>query len=126
MDAFNSGAEGRHSSHGPVLDDRVVEAIACRVAQLLQDSAAVAESRFVSAAEIARRFDVTRQWVYDNADRLGAVRLGRGARPRLRFDPQRVEKALKAGDDRASPRPRRPADDDGWIDPADLIPLRRL
>jgi len=78
-----------HDGREPILDDRVIEAIARRVADLLRQSpASVSEERLVSAAEIARRFDVSRAWVYENADRLGAIRLGRGARPRLRFDPQ--------------------------------------
>src|SRR3954454_19190164 len=87
MDAHNATDDRHQPLSAPSLDDRAIEAIACRVAELLQESAAPAHPRMVSAAEIARRFDVTRQWVYENADRLGAVRLGHGARPRLRFDP---------------------------------------
>lgn len=40
----------------------------------------------LSAAEVAELFGVSRRWVYDNAEALGARRLGSGARPRLRFD----------------------------------------
>src|SRR4051812_5178218 len=126
MDASNARAELGHSSGEPALDHRAIEAIARRVAELLQESPARATPRLVSAAEIARRFDVTRQWVYENADRLGAIRLGRGARPRLRFDLQRVANALDAADERGSPRHRRSPNDGGLIEPADLIPLRRL
>jgi DNA-binding FadR family transcriptional regulator len=111
----------------PLLDDRAVEAIARRVSQLLRHDAVVAgHERLVSAAEIARRFGVSRAGVYENADRLGAVRLGRGARPRLRFDPQEVEKRLDTAHQGASPPPRRPPGDHGSIADADLIPLREL
>jgi hypothetical protein len=111
----------------PLLDDRAIEAIARRVTQLLRhDPVAAAHERLVSAAEIARRFGVSRAWVYENADRLGAVRLGRGARPRLRFDPQKVEKRLNAAHERASPGPWRQLGDERSIADADLIPLREL
>jgi hypothetical protein len=113
--------------HEPLLDDRVIEAIARRVTDLLrQDPASMPEGGLVSAAEIARRFGVSRAWVYENADRLGAVRLGRGERPRLRFDPRLVEQRLDSTDEGASPRPQRVPDDGGAIAQADLIPLRRL
>lgn len=54
-------------------------------------------SGLVDARAIAARFGVTAAWVRSNADRLGAVRLGNGARPRLRFDPARVAAELTAG-----------------------------
>src|SRR4051794_13772009 len=89
-------------SHQPLLDDSAIEAIARRVSELLLNgSDDPTRQSLVSAAEIARRFDVSRSWVYENADRLGAVRLGRGARPRLRLDPRRVEKRLEPGPERA-------------------------
>ena len=71
-----------------------VQAIAQAVVALLREPAATAVPRLVDAAEVARRFDVGVEWVRENADRLGAVRLGDGPRPRLRFDPERVAAAL--------------------------------
>jgi hypothetical protein len=60
---------------------------------------------------LADRIGVERSWVYDNAAELGAIRLGTGDRPRLRFD---VERALDAWRDREpepalepAPRPSR-------------------
>jgi hypothetical protein len=41
----------------------------------------------LTAADVARRFSVTRSWVYAHARELGVVRIGDGPRPRLRFDP---------------------------------------
>jgi hypothetical protein len=40
---------------------------------------------WLNAAEVAELLRVTREWVYQHADELGAVRLGGGRRPRLRF-----------------------------------------
>ena len=39
----------------------------------------------VTAAELAEYLKTTRQVIYNNADQLGAIRLGDGKRPRLRF-----------------------------------------
>ena len=44
----------------------------------------------VDATEFARLLGVSRDFVYAHADEYGAVRLGSGSRPRLRFDPRRV------------------------------------
>lgn len=64
-----------------------IEAIAQRVAELVRAPEAV---QFIDAAEVSRRFHVSRDYVYEHADELGAVRLGEGSRPRLRFDVQKV------------------------------------
>lgn len=39
-----------------------------------------------TAARVASHYDVAVRFVYLHADELGRVRLGCGARPRLRFD----------------------------------------
>ena len=49
----------------------------------------------VDAAEIARIYGKTRSWVYEHAGELGAVRLGKGSRPRLGFSPARVASQLE-------------------------------
>lgn len=51
----------------------------------------------VDATAIARQFGLSRDTVYERADELGAIRIGDGPRPRLRFDPARVADRL-AGD----------------------------
>ena len=64
------------------LDPESVEAVARRVAELLGgDNAA----DLVDAGELARLMGVSRDHVYRHADELGAVRMGEGSRPRLRF-----------------------------------------
>lgn len=79
-------------------DAALVEAVARRVVELLRDEglAAPAEPRLLDAAEVAERFGVSAEWVRDHADDLGAVRLGDGPRPRLRFDADAVREALSA------------------------------
>ena len=51
----------------------------------------------VDASEVARRFGVSRGWVYEHAGELGALRLGGGPRPRLRFELAAVDAALRSG-----------------------------
>jgi hypothetical protein len=43
---------------------------------------------------VSQWWGVTRNWVYAHAEDLGALRIGAGRRPRLRFDPDRVRRAL--------------------------------
>src|SRR3712207_6622404 len=84
------------SQRGPVvrLDRASIDAVARRVVELLASESAGAFGASLTAAQVALRFGVSRTWVYENADRLGAIRLGEGARPRLRFDLDRVREVL--------------------------------
>jgi hypothetical protein len=67
-----------------------------------------APGQLVTASQLAAGLGVTRAWVYEHADELGALRLGGGKRPRLRFDPQVVAEALASGTPRAGePRQQR-------------------
>lgn len=86
------------------LSEADIEAVALRVATLLQEGREQAE--LVDAAEIARRFGVSRDFVYDHADDLGVVRLGEGPRARLRFDPALVRQQLGTVAAPPSPKPR--------------------
>src|SRR5438874_2583367 len=79
------------------LDPASVEAVASRVVELLRCEEIGGE--WIDAAEVARRFGVTRSWAYDHAAELSAIRLGEtgeGRRPRLRFDPALVAERLRA------------------------------
>lgn len=118
-------------------DAALVEAVARRVVELLRDEglAAPPEPRLLDAAEVAARFGVSAEWVRDHADDLGAVRLGDGPRPRLRFDPETVREALSARsggggseDQRfgssAGPRPLR--DPRGAADAVGHLPVRSV
>ena len=83
-----------------------IEAVAQRVAELI---AAATESaprpERITAEEVSRWWGVSRRWVYDHAEELGARRLGSGRRPRLRFDPDEVAERLGPPDDRGGSDP---------------------
>jgi hypothetical protein len=89
------------------LDPQATEAIARKVVELLEKRG-LQKRELVDAAELAKRFGIERSWVYSHAIELGAVKLGNGAKPRLRFDPEIAAKSLhKAGDDSAADPPAR-------------------
>jgi hypothetical protein len=63
----------------------------------------------VGAADVARRLGVHENWVYAHADELGAIRLGDGEKARLRFDLERVARAIGATEwERSRRSPGRP------------------
>lgn len=70
---------------------RLADLLAPRIADALR---APTEVELLDAGEVARRFGVTAEWVRDHRDELGAIRLGDGPRPRLRFDAQHVAATL--------------------------------
>jgi hypothetical protein len=73
-----------------------IEAIARAVAEILRQDGPPATGELLTAADVAQRFGVTRQWAYQHAGQLGALRLGDGPKARLRFDPAKVTAALDA------------------------------
>jgi hypothetical protein len=89
------------------LSEAEIEAVATRVADLLREQQSNLE--LVDAAAIARQFGVSRDFVYQHADELGAVRLGSGPKARLRFDPAKVGRVLRRPPEKAAPRTRRRA-----------------
>lgn len=62
----------------------LADTIAERVAHLLHVTPP--HTGLVDANGLAAEFGVDRSWVYAHADALGAIRLGDGSKPRLRFD----------------------------------------
>ena len=62
-------------------------------------------ARLIDAATLARELNVSRTWVYDHADELGAIPLGAGERPRLLFDLERARQTAQARPSGRSPRP---------------------
>lgn len=73
----------------PELD---VDAVAAAVAERLT---AAEGDGLVDAATLAKLLGVSRAYVYDNSDALGAIPVGDGPRPRLRFDVQRALESRK-------------------------------
>lgn len=89
------------------LDPHAIEAIARRVVEILEWRG-LQGRELVDAAELARRFGIERSWVYSHAIELGAVKLGSGPKPRLRFDPQIAARVLRrVGEGSAADPPAR-------------------
>jgi hypothetical protein len=86
---------------GAELTPQAIEQIAQRVAELLRSTphpnppADDGSRPLVDAKELAKLLGLTRDWVYEHAGELGAIPLGDGPRPRLRFDPAVAAEALK-------------------------------
>jgi hypothetical protein len=75
-----------------MLDPASIEAIAGRVAELLRADSA--HGRLVDATTLAEALGVDRSYVYAHAAELGAIRLGSGSKPRLRFDLEAAREAF--------------------------------
>jgi hypothetical protein len=89
------------------LDPQATEVIARKVVELLEERG-LQKRELVDAAELARRFGIERSWVYSHAIELGAVKLGSGGKPRLRFDPQIAVRVLRrVGEGSAADPPAR-------------------
>lgn len=87
------------------LDREDVEAIAQRVADLLRPRVAIG---LVGVEEVVVRFGVSRSYVYEHSAELGAIRLGRGPKARLRFDLEQVATALAQESTTIEARPSAP------------------
>jgi len=107
-----SGRWGRVRRAAAELTPEAIEQIAHRVAELLrhsqpeQTAGPGGSGQLLDAGQLACRLGVTRAWVYEHANELGAITLGDGPRPRLRFDPQIAAQALQV---RRRPQPAAPA-----------------
>lgn len=116
------------ASKGIKLDPETVEKIARRVVELLE-ARGLQQRELVDASELARRFGIERSWVYSHAIELGAVKLGNGAKPRLRFDPEVAARVLRrVGEEPAADPPARsgkragqPQGSEGRVE---LLPIR--
>jgi DNA modification methylase len=106
------------------LDQASIEAIARRVAELLspQAPAEAPPAQLLSATEVAKALGVERSWVYEHAIELGAIRIGDGPRPRLRFDLDTVQRRL-AGVSAAHAAPSAPDTGRSMPIAADSVPL---
>ena len=110
------------------LDPQTVEAIARRVVELLEKRG-FQRQELVDAAELARRLGIERSWVYSHAIELGAVKLGTGAKPRLRFDPEIAARVLRRVDGKSTADPparsgKRAGQPRGSEGRVELLPIR--
>jgi hypothetical protein len=84
-----------------VLADRLAERVVERIAEMLDERDAA--PALLDATQVARILGISRATVYEHANELGAIRIGDGPRPRLRFDRRRLAEHLAermAGDGR--------------------------
>jgi hypothetical protein len=101
-DSRSGGRWARVRHAAAELTPDAIEQIAHRVAELLRhnppDHAPTAQGsgELLDASQLAKRLGLTRSWVYEHAHELGAITLGDGPRPRLRFDPAIAAQALHA------------------------------
>jgi hypothetical protein len=75
--------------------DELVKAIARRVVELLEPTLGARGrprgEELVNAAKLAELLGVSRDYVYDHAEELGAIRLSGRDRARLRFHPDTAQ-----------------------------------
>jgi hypothetical protein len=97
-----------------LLDDASLDLLASRIADKLADRLTAHHAgELIDANELAHRIGRSRDYVYANADHLGAVRLGDGPRPRLAFRWPHVLEHITATPvpttkpNTTTPRPRR-------------------
>lgn len=76
------------------LAPETVEDLARRIAELLAEDGSPPGVRLLDVEGLARVLGVQSRWVYEHATELGAIRLGEGRRPRLRFDPEEAVERL--------------------------------
>ncbi len=96
-----------HPHTNATLDAASVEAVARRVVQLMRDEAD-SSRRLVDAATLAAELGVERSWVYAHRDELGAMQLGTGPKPRLRFDIETARAVLARSHSKRSHEPTLP------------------
>jgi hypothetical protein len=105
--AFSADSQGEMANSRYKLSPELVEAIARRVVEILEERG-LQQRVLVDAAELARRLGVERSWIYTHAIELGAVKLGEGPKARLRFDPEIAARVLrKVGEGAGQPPGRR-------------------
>lgn len=124
----SDGHRKRMESRRIKLDPQTVEAIARRVVEILEGRG-LQQRELVDASELARRFGIERSWVYSHAIELGAVKLGNGAKPRLRFDPQIAVRVLRRVDGKPAADPparsgKRAGQPQGSEGKVELLPIR--
>jgi hypothetical protein len=110
------------------LSTTAIDAIARRVVELLEHLAAGAREpvALIDGGELARRTGVSRTWIYQHAEALGAIRLGDGPRARLRFHPDAVGRLAVDGTPERPQRPSPPTRPPRTAYPGDveLLPIK--
>jgi hypothetical protein len=98
-----------HPHTNTTLDAASVEAVARRVVELMLGEGDSPSARgLVDAATLAAELGVERSWVYTHRDELGAMQLGTGPKPRLRFDVETARAVLARSHSKRSHEPTLP------------------
>jgi hypothetical protein len=89
-----------------------LEELATRTASLVVEQlrqSDLATDRLLTVAQVASLAGRSCEWVRDHQTELGVVKIGKGKRPRLQFDPAKVREALTAREskDESKPQPTR-------------------
>jgi hypothetical protein len=86
-----------------------VEAVARRVVELIRTGGHPhGDRQLVDAATLAAELGVERSWVYAHRAELGAIQLGSGSKPRLRFDVEVAGELLARSISKESHRQKTP------------------
>lgn len=114
------------------LRDGDVEAVALRVVEMIEERRLEPSASMLTAGEVAARYGVSKNYIYEHAIRLGAIRLGDGPRARMRFSADAVAEALacETPTPRVAPRsprrrPTRPQAGDAPLLPIKGRPARK-
>lgn len=80
----------------PETEARIAQRMAVMVIRYLSRTQQPEPKRqeYLTATEVSKTYRLHRGWVYEHAQELGAIRIGDGERPRLRFDPEQVARRL--------------------------------
>lgn len=74
-----------------------------RIADAVAERLAPSVPELLTVAQLAERLGVDETWIRRHAAELGAVRLGDGPKPRVRFEPEAVAEYLAARRERTAP-----------------------
>jgi hypothetical protein len=85
-----------------MIADVLADRVATRMAERFAPPTVTPASARVDAKTLADALGVSRGFVYEHADELGAERLGPGARARLRFDVEGARAAMARSQSRTS------------------------
>lgn len=103
-DAVRAGSQA-NADELDALADQLAERLAPRLVATFERMMAgpdASASALVDAETVAAALGVSRAYVYEHADELGAERLGDGPRARLRFDLERARAATARSERRRS------------------------
>jgi hypothetical protein len=123
---------GRAARAGQLSEERLAEAVAARILEVLRPvleavAGGAPSAALVDASTLAQQLGVSRQFVYEHAEELGVLRLGAQGRPTLRFDLEAARRTRqRTAGDRSQPqvRPTATAERRPRLPAPRLLPVR--